>query len=178
MLRSVLGAVFWVTLVMMTLLGHPYPSAAVSLDEGPMGALPFVGNLAGKRPTTLGVKDGKLSPCPDSPNCVISQGEADAEHAIAPLAYSGDPAQAMALLEAVVNAMPRTEIIEKTDRYLYAEFTSKLMGFVDDVEFYLDPAAPEIQVRSASRLGKSDLGANRQRIEAIRQALAATAIAE
>lgn len=178
MLRSVFRLVFGVALVMMTLLGHAYPSAAVSLDDGPMAVLPFMGGLAGKRPTNLGVKDGKLSPCPDTPNCVISESDADAEHAIAPLAYTGDPAQAMALLEAVVNAMSRTKIIEKTDRYLYAEFTSKLMGFVDDVEFYLDPSTPVIQVRSASRLGQSDLGANRKRIEAIRQALASAAIAE
>ncbi len=180
MLRSVFRLVFGVALVMMTLLGYAYPSAAVSLDDSPMGVLPFIGGLAGQRPTTLGVKDGKLSPCPDTPNCVISESDtdADAEHAIAPLAYSGDPARAMALLEAVVNAMSRTAIIEKTDRYLYAEFTSKLMGFVDDVEFYLDPSTPVIQVRSASRLGQSDLGANRKRIEAIRQALASAAIAE
>jgi uncharacterized protein (DUF1499 family) len=104
---------------------------------------------------------------------VISQGEADAEHAIAPLAYSGDAAQAMAQLVAIVTAMPRTAIIESTDNYLYAEFTSKLMGFVDDVEFYLDPAESVIQVRSASRLGQSDLGANRQRVETLRQALGA-----
>ncbi|MFQ4138257.1 DUF1499 domain-containing protein [Nodosilinea sp. PGN35] len=143
-----------------------------------MGVLPFVGNLAGQRPANLGVKDGKLTPCPQSPNCVISQGAADAEHGIAPLAYSDDPAQAMALLEAVVNAMPRTTVVEKTDRYLYAEFASKLMGFVDDVEFYLDPSESVIHVRSASRLGQSDLGANRKRIESIRQALASAAIAE
>ena len=134
-----------------------------------MGVLPF--NLAGDRPTNLGVKEGKLAPCPSSPNCVVSQGNGDAEHAIAPLAYSGDPAQAIANLTAIVKAMPRTTIIESTDRYLYAEFASKLMGFVDDVEFYLDPAESVIQVRSASRLGESDLGVNRQRVEAIRQEL-------
>jgi uncharacterized protein (DUF1499 family) len=67
--------------------------------------------------------------------------------------------------------MERTTIIEATDSYLYAEFKSKLMGYVDDVEFYLDPAANVIQVRSASRLGQSDLGVNRQRIETIRQKL-------
>ncbi|HSM83806.1 MAG TPA: DUF1499 domain-containing protein [Nodosilinea sp.] len=136
-----------------------------------MGVLPF--NLAGNRPTNLGVKEGKLAPCPGSPNCVVSQGAADAEHAIAPLPYSGDPAQAMAQLVAIVTAMPRTTIVESTDNYLYAEFATKLMGFVDDVEFYLDPAESVIQVRSASRLGKSDLGVNRQRVEAIRQALTA-----
>jgi uncharacterized protein (DUF1499 family) len=67
--------------------------------------------------------------------------------------------------------MPRTTIIESTDSYLYAEFASQLLGFVDDVEFYLDPAESVIQVRSASRLGQSDLGVNRQRVEAIRQEL-------
>ncbi|MGG6240692.1 DUF1499 domain-containing protein [Nodosilinea sp. AN01ver1] len=128
-------------------------------------------NLAGDRPTNLGVKAGKLAPCPSSPNCVVSQGDTDAEHAIAPLTYSGDPAQAMAQLTAIVQAMPRTTIVDSSDNYLYAEFASKLMGFVDDVEFYLDPTESVIQVRSASRLGQSDLGVNRQRVEAIRQAM-------
>lgn len=169
MLITVFRIVFGVALVMMTLLGNPSPSAAVSLDAVPMGVLPF--KLAGDRPTNLGVKEGRLTSCPDSPNCVVSQGDEDAEHSIAPLAYSGDPAEAMTKLTAVVKAMPRTTIIESTDSYLYAEFASKLMGFVDDVEFYLDPTASVIQVRSASRLGKSDLGANRKRVEAIRQEL-------
>lgn len=171
MLTSVFRFGFGVALVLLILLGHADPSAAVSLEAGPMGALPFIGNMAGDRPTNLGVKEGKLSPCPSSPNCVVSQGDADAEHSIAPLAYSGDPAEAMTKLVAVVKAMPRTTIIESTDNYLYAEFASKLMGFVDDVEFYLDPTESVIQVRSASRLGKSDLGVNRQRVEAIRQEL-------
>ena len=71
-----------------------------------------------------------------------------------------------------MRSLPRTQIITETDSYLYAEFTSKLMGFVDDVEFSLDPAAKVIQVRSASRLGESDLGVNRDRVQAIRAALA------
>lgn len=136
-----------------------------------MGALPLIGNLAGDRPTNLGVKEGKLAPCPSSSNCVVSQGDEDAEHAIAPLAYSGDPAPAIAKLTTIIKAMPRTTIIESTASYLYAEFASKLLGFVDDVEFYLDPAESVIQVRSASRLGQSDLGVNRQRVEAICQEL-------
>ncbi len=70
--------------------------------------------------------------------------------------------------------MERTSIVSETDNYLYAEFTSKLMGYVDDVEFYFDPSTPgQIQVRSASRLGQSDLGVNRSRVEAIRAALTA-----
>lgn len=168
---SILRFVFGVALVMLTLLGNATPSAAVSLEAGPMGALPFIGNMVGDRPTNLGVKEGKLAPCPSSPNCVVSQGDEDAEHAIAPLAYSGNPALAIAKLTDIVRAMPRTTIVEATDNYLYAEFASKLMGFVDDVEFYLDPTASVIQVRSASRLGQSDLGVNRKRVEAIRAAL-------
>ncbi len=171
MLTSAFRVVFGVALVILTLLGIASPSAAVSLEASSMGALPFIGNLAGDRPTTLGVKAGKLSPCPSSPNCVVSQGNEDTEHAIAPLAYSGDPAQAIAKLTVIIKAMPRTTIIESTDSYLYAEFASKLLGFVDDVEFYLDPAESVIQVRSASRLGQSDLGVNRKRVEAIRQEL-------
>ena len=118
------------------------------------------------------MKNGQLSPCPGSPNCVVSQGNPDAEHAIAPIAYRGDAASALAQLESVITAMPRTATIEKTKDYLYAEFTSRLMGYVDDVEFYLDPSASVIHVRSASRLGESDLGVNRKRIEAVRSALA------
>jgi uncharacterized protein (DUF1499 family) len=121
--------------------------------------------FAGKRPTNLGVKEGKLAPCPDTPNCVSSQSN-DSEHAIDPLPYVS-----IADLKKVVESMERTTIIEETENYLYAEFKSKLMGFVDDVEFYKDDANQVVNVRSASRLGKSDLGVNRKRVEAIRQQL-------
>jgi uncharacterized protein (DUF1499 family) len=77
----------------------------------------------------------------------------------------------MADLKTVIQNQERTKIITETENYLYAEFTSKLMGFVDDVEFLLDDSAKVIHVRSASRLGKSDLGVNRQRIETIRAKL-------
>lgn len=126
--------------------------------------------FAGKRPTNLGVKDGRLSPCPNSPNCVCSY-DTDAVHAIAPLSFSGEPSEAIAKLKQVIQSMERTTIITESLDYLYAEFKSKLIGFVDDVEFYVDPAAKVIHVRSASRLGKSDLGVNRNRIEQIREQL-------
>ncbi|MCW6037590.1 DUF1499 domain-containing protein [Spirulina subsalsa FACHB-351] len=121
--------------------------------------------FAGKRPTNLGVKDGKLAPCPNSPNCVNSQSD-QTPAKIAPL-----PAVPMSQLRQVIEGMERTTIIEATDNYLYAEFKSKIMGYVDDVEFYLDANANVIHVRSASRLGQSDLGVNRKRVEAIRAAL-------
>lgn len=122
-------------------------------------------NFSGKKPNNLGLKDGKLAQCPGSPNCVNSQSQ-DSQSKIAPL-----PAVAIAELKKVIEAMERTTIVEATDNYLYAEFKSKLMGYVDDVEFYLDSSENVVHVRSASRLGQSDLGVNRQRVEEIRAKL-------
>jgi uncharacterized protein (DUF1499 family) len=124
--------------------------------------------FSGTRPTNLGVTASRLAACPSSPNCVCSY-DSDAEHKIAPIGITKSKPEAMALLKQVIQSMERTAIITESADYLYAEFTTKLMGYVDDVEFYLD--GTNIQVRSASRLGKSDLGLNRQRIEAIRSAL-------
>jgi uncharacterized protein (DUF1499 family) len=112
-----------------------------------------------------------LAPCPASPNCVSSLA-ADAAHHIAPIAFSGDPAQAMRRLRAVIEAMPRTRIVADSGTALRAEFTSRLFRFVDDVDCVVDAPAGVIQVRSASRVGYSDLGANRKRVEAIRAAFA------
>ena len=128
--------------------------------------------LAGTRPTNIGIHDGKLADCPATPNCVHSQAlSGDVEHAIAPIQFGGAASATMDNLKLVVKQMPRTNIIKETNDYLYAEFTSKLIGFVDDVEFYIDDRNKNIQVRSASRLGESDLGVNRQRIEEIRSQL-------
>ncbi len=127
--------------------------------------------FAGTRPELLGVQSGKLATCPSSPNCVSSQSQ-DEQHYIQPLAYQGNPQQALAALEAIISTQPGVNIIQKNDDYLYAEFTSRWMGFVDDVEFFLNRDAEVIEVRSASRLGESDLGVNRNRIEFIREQLA------
>jgi uncharacterized protein (DUF1499 family) len=129
--------------------------------------------LAGTSPTNLGIHDGKLAACPSTPNCVNSQAPAsDAEHAIAPIEFGGKGSPIMDDLKLILKDTPRTNIIvEANNNYLYAEFSSKLMGFVDDVEFYIDDPSKTIQVRSASRLGESDLGVNRQRIEEIRTKL-------
>ncbi|MBD2102048.1 DUF1499 domain-containing protein [Leptolyngbya sp. FACHB-261] len=128
--------------------------------------------FAGTRPTYIGVREGKLAACPDSPNCVCSQASAqDKEHSIAPFPYTSSPEQAMAAVKAAVQSVPRAKVVTERKNYLYAEFTSALLGFVDDVEFYVDETEKVIHVRSASRLGKSDLGVNRTRVEAIRAKL-------
>jgi uncharacterized protein (DUF1499 family) len=128
--------------------------------------------FAGTPPTNIGINNGKLTACPATPNCVNSQTSvSDTEHTIQPIEIGGNPTARMADLKLVINSMPRSTIIKETNNYLDVEFTSKLMGFVDDVEFYFDSDGKFIQVRSASRLGESDLGVNRQRIEEIRSKL-------
>lgn len=116
----------------------------------------------------IGVTQGKLSPCPDSPNCVSSQSP-DPDHFVEPLSYTDSPAEAKTRLVKVIESMPRTQIISNTDTYIHAEFTSLIFRFVDDVEFLFEVEKNLIQVRSASRVGYSDLGSNRKRIEALRQ---------
>lgn len=124
--------------------------------------------LAGTRPDNLGIYSGQLTPCPSTPNCVNSQ-ILDANQ-IEPLTYSSSATEALAKLKTVIESFKQAEIIKATDNYLYAEFTIPIFGFVDDVEFLLEPDGI-IHVRSASRLGESDLGVNRKRIETIRAKL-------
>lgn len=127
-------------------------------------------SFSGTPPTDIGVSDGRLKTCPSTPNCVCSYAPAeDTEHAISPFAYTGTAKEAIAKLKAIIEGMERSKINTASDDYLYAEFSSKLMGFVDDVEFYAPPGESVIHTRSAARLGKSDLGANRKRTEEIRK---------
>jgi uncharacterized protein (DUF1499 family) len=134
-----------------------------------------VGLFSGKRPTDLGVRDGRLKPVPGTPNAVSSQTQSPT-HAVAPLAYRSSPEVAMEALARIIAAMPGATIIARQADYLYAEFESTWMGFVDDVEFHLPATERVIHVRSASRLGHGDLGVNRRRVEAIRAALAAAGV--
>jgi uncharacterized protein (DUF1499 family) len=125
--------------------------------------------FAGKRPTYLGVTDGRLARPRSTPNCVSSQANpADKEHYIAPIAFKGSALEAIAAARKAVEAMPRATVIRHEGNYLYAEFRSKMMGFVDDVEFTYDEKAGVLHVRSASRLGRRDFGVNRARVEQLR----------
>lgn len=119
-----------------------------------------------RRPV-LGLVEGQLRRCPDSPNCVCSEGEVG-EHAIEPLSFIDTEEAAWSRLVKVVEATSNARIVTRETGYLRVEFVTPLMRYVDDVEFRLTPEA--IHVRSASRVGRSDLGANRQRVEALRRA--------
>lgn len=132
------------------------------------------GLFNGKRPTDLGLRDGKLkAPLAESFNSISSQAALHLHrdyHIIAPLTYQGDGKVAFVKLTNIVRNMNDTTVITAESTYLYAEFRSRLMKFTDDVEFALDEQAGVINMRSASRLGKNDFGTNRKRLEAIRAA--------
>jgi uncharacterized protein (DUF1499 family) len=133
-----------------------------------------MGLFSGKRPDNLGAVRGRLAPPKPTPNCVSSQADpGDRVHYVEPLRFSGPPARAWATLDVIVRGMERASIVREDGRYLYAEFTSRLMRYVDDVEFVLDETAGVIHVRSASRLGRSDFGVNRERVETVRARMAA-----
>ena len=111
----------------------------------------------------------RLQPCPSSPNCVCS--DATDSHGIEPLAIAGDPQLMWQRLQDYLAQQRGFTIKQVDDHYLRVEAKTRLLRFVDDVEFELRTGDGVIAVRSASRVGYSDLGANRRRIEKIRKAL-------
>ena len=121
------------------------------------------------KPSELGVIDEKLGGCPSSPNCVSTE-DPGKSHQIRPLFFSGTPESALTKLVKILSQMPRTRLVTQKDNYLHFECRSRIFQFVDDLEFYVDPQAKTIQIRSASRVGYSDLGVNRKRVEKIRSA--------
>jgi len=126
--------------------------------------------FAGQIPNNLGVHSGLLQCCPSSTNCVVSQG-ADTLHKIEPISYTMETEKVKQLLLKVLTVVPRTTIVEQKDNYIRTESASALLGFIDDVEFYFPEEQKVIHLRSASRLGESDLGVNRRRLEQIRLAM-------
>ncbi|HYN61825.1 MAG TPA: DUF1499 domain-containing protein [Rubrivivax sp.] len=138
------------------------------------------GAFSGRAPGHMGARDGRLKPPSKTPNSVSSQADMWVQHPmqdyarIAPLALKGDGPATIAQIKRIAETMPGAKVVESRPDYLYVQFSTRLMKFVDDAEFWFDPASGLVQVRSASRLGRKDFGVNRSRIEAIRQALAAS----
>lgn len=114
-------------------------------------------------------KDGRLSKCPGLPNCVVSQHQEDPSHHMDAMSFQRDGRYAFERLLQVVQRLPRTKVVAQESHYLHVEFKSALLGFVDDVEFLLDEKQKKIHFRSASRLGVSDLGANKKRMKLIKR---------
>ena len=144
-----------------------------------VGCSARAGLFAGAAPEDLGVRDGRLKAPSNTDNSVTSQASLYPDHPqsrsalIAPLALRGSGPETISKLATVVAGMEGSRVVRADPDYLYAQYTSKRMGFVDDVEFWFDPEADVVQVRSASRVGSSDLGVNRQRVEETRRRLAA-----
>lgn len=125
------------------------------------------------KPEDLGVDNGQFKPCPSSPNCVSTQADtSDNEHYIEPIKYKITNEKAKKKLMDVIDQMPRTNVIKNQDDYIYVTFTTRIMRFVDDVEFYLPANNKVIHFRSASRIGYSDLGKNRERMNSVKEKFA------
>jgi uncharacterized protein (DUF1499 family) len=135
------------------------------------------GLFSGQAPGDLGVRNGRLKAPSKTPNSVSSQADLwpglGTEYAhIAPLTLRGDGPQTIGKLKAIAASMAGARVVEAGQDYLYVQFTTRWMKFVDDTEFWFDPVAGVVQVRSASRVGREDLGINRERVESIRARLA------
>ena len=137
--------------------------AAVILALGFGAAL-----LSRHRPVEVGLDGDRLRACPPSPNCVCSEYE-DVPAYIEPLTFACEPQPALRSLVDFLEKEPNAEIVDWNERYVHAVYTTRFLKFADDVEFRVDSLQRVIHVRSASRIGHSDLGANRERIEDLRR---------
>jgi uncharacterized protein (DUF1499 family) len=170
MFKSLFSLIFGIFLLSLSWLWlTPCAQATPSFLNSSMTTAALF-HFEGIVPTNLGIHDGQLSPCPSSPNCVVSQ-KGDETHQIEPISYQTDRKTARETLLKVLSVVPDTTVVEKREDYIHTESRSKLMGFVDDGEFYFPADEKVIQIRSAARLGESDLGVNRRRLEQIRLAM-------
>jgi uncharacterized protein (DUF1499 family) len=154
----------WIKLVVVAAVGL--------LGAGRMGF------LKGQAPTDLGLVNGRLKPPSYTDNSLSSQAKLYTDHPmrdkahIEPLALHGNGEETLARLEKLVTQTAGGVVVERQNAYLRAEFTSRWLRFVDDAEFWFNPAEQVIEVRAASRLGQKDFGVNRARMEALRVQLA------
>jgi len=114
---------------------------------------------------------GEFGPCSGPPRCVSSQAE-DPERKVKPLRYAGSAEAAREKLVAHIREQRRTEIVTNSDCYVHATYTTAIMRYTDDVELWFCNDPGKVAVRSSSRIGYYDFGTNRERVEALRQALA------
>lgn len=129
----------------------------------------FVLGMMSKSGKAPGMAEGRLAKCPSTPNCVCSEYKGDRLHFIDPVSIPRNAAfDSLPILENVIRGMGG-DIQAETDRYIAATFTSAMFGFVDDFEIRIDPAQRVIHIRSASRVGRGDLGVNKKRAELLKK---------
>ena len=125
----------------------------------PAGAQASLLHLEGPVPVDLGVQAGSLAPCASTAHCARANWSED------------DPGAALVSLGHLLGEQEGVAIQEQTPSYIHATATSRLFGFVDDLELYADQAGGRLQARSISRLGDSDLGVNGRRLDQLAAAL-------
>lgn len=125
----------------------------------------LLAGCSGTRPDGIGNLDSIKKQCPDSPNCISSFHPNDKDHYQDPI--KGADKTQFTQIKNIIKSRENAKVIKEEENYIYAEFTSRLMKFVDDVEFSYDESDQEIHFRSASRIGKSDLGVNKKRVDSI-----------
>ena len=130
----------------------------------------MVNGCSGKRPDEMGIDPSGLRGCPKSPNCVSSEAK-DEKHAIERFRLKGDPNVSWPLIQDEIASMPRWTIVTATDNYIHVECKSRVFRFIDDLELYFNSSNGIISIRSASRVGYWDFGANRRRVELLRSEL-------
>ena len=123
-------------------------------------------SIASRKQPELGLHNGQLRPCPATPNCVCSEHQAESAD-VEPLGYTTTAEQVWAKIKQVISDTGGSVIEEEAD-YLRAVYETPLLRYVDDVELRHDKKNQQIHIRSASRVGTSDMGANRKRVEKIR----------
>ena len=128
----------------------------------------FILSLMSHSGQANGLVESKLTKCPDTPNCLCSEYKVDVDHYVEPLGISEQKApEVLSRLKTVILRMGGSINVEKAD-YLAATFTSSIFRFVDDLEIRVDPDKNQVQLRSASRVGRGDGGVNRKRIERLK----------
>ncbi|MBL1319833.1 MAG: DUF1499 domain-containing protein [Methylophaga sp.] len=128
----------------------------------------FIQGAASKQGKALGLIENNLASCPDKPNCVCSEHKDDTQHYISPITLTQNTSSALLNLKKVIDEIGGT-VQTESDGYLAATFTSALFGFVDDLEIKIDARQHLIHLRSASRVGHSDMGINKKRVELLKQ---------
>ena len=114
----------------------------------------------------IGIVDGKLHPCPKSPNCVSTQA-IDENQKMEPINYSRSLEDAKAKIIDIIKSLKRSKIVKNEENYIHIEFRTAAFRFVDDVEFLFDDKEKVIHFRSRARMGYSDMGVNRKRMKEI-----------
>ena len=140
-------------------LERSFPKRPVTHIVGLLAPILMLFHIVGPMPSDLGLSNGVLRPCETSAHCARQTWE------------SSNPSEDFHRLSSMVEGTPRTVVVNQDENYLHAEASSEIFGFVDDLELFADVDKGQIQARSESRLGDSDLGVNAERIAELRSAL-------